>query len=157
MTGICTSLALTVLVATNVLAQPVAPTVKITCTVNYQFVQSYARNSKNVPALAPQGDQFSGNGFFVTRRSIDLYPERTMSSQSYKVTLDAAMHAFLSKACDEDIGPVLSYIDSHEFATAQNVFYVGESGNALPAGAIERKVGDWNLRSWNNRVDRPVD
>lgn len=151
------SLALTVLVATNVLAQPPAPTVKIVCTVNYEFVQSYARDSKNVPALAPQGDHFSSYRFFVTRRSIDLYPQRIMPSDSYKVSLDAAMHSFLSKACNDDIAQVLSYIDSHVFDTTQNVFYREASGNPLPSRAIEQTIGDWNLAGWNNKADRRVD
>lgn len=153
MKGIFSSLALTVLVATNVVAQPVAPTVKITCSVNYEFVQSHARDSKSVPTLSPEGDHFSGNRFFVTRRSIDLYPTRTTSSNTYKVTLDAAMHSFLGKACKEDIAQVLSYIDNHEFDTAQNVFYLEGMGAPLPARAIERKIGGWNLASWNNRID----
>ena len=157
MQSICSALALTVLVAANVLAQPIAPTVRITCTVNYEFVQSYARDSKNVPKLLRQGANFSGNGFFVTRRSIDLYPQRTEPSNSYKVTLDAAMHSFSSRACKEDIVPVMRYIDSHTFETTQNVFYLGQSGDPLPSKAIERKIGRWNLGSWNNQVDPRVD
>lgn len=152
--GICCLSALTLLLATNVLAQPPAPTVKITCTVNYDFVQSYSRNLENLPKLSAQSDYFSGNGFFVTRRSIDLYPRRTMPSKGYKVTLDAAMHAFLSKACNEDIGQVLNYIDSHEFDYMQNFFYLGESDNPIPSWAIKRKIGDWTLGSWNIKVDR---
>ena len=157
MKGIRSFFALMVLVATNVWAQPPAATVKITCTVNYEFVQSYAQNSKNAPALSPQGDYFSGNGFFVTRRSIDLYPKKILPSERYKLILDAAMHAFLSKACNEDVEPVLSYIDSHEFDDMQNFFYLGAAEKPIPSRAIERKIGDWTLTSWNNQVDRLVD
>ena len=157
MKRIWSSLALAVLVATNVSAQPLAPTVKIACTVNYAFVHSYTRDSKNIPALSPQGDYFSGRGFFVTRRSIDLYPGKATPSKTYKVILDAAMHSFLRKACTEDVGQVLRYIDRHEFDATQNVFHFGENGNPLPSRAIERKIGDWNLSSWNNRVDHRVD
>lgn len=157
MKGICSFLALTLLVAANVLAQPPAPTVKITCTVNYEFVLNYARDSKYAPKISPQGDYFSGNGLFITRRSIDLYPTKIVSSDRYKVTLDAAMHSFLGRACNENIGQVLSYIDTHEFDAMQNVFYFGEKGYLLPARAIERKIGDWKLASWNNQSDRRVD
>ena len=154
---ICNFFAFTALAATNVLAQPPAPTVKISCTVNYEFVQSYAQNSKNVPALSPQGDYFSGNELFVTRRSLDLYPKKILPSERYKVTLDAAMHSFLSKVCNEDVEPVLSYIDSHEFDDMQNFFYLGAAEKPIPSRAIERKFGDWTLTSWNNQVDRLVD
>lgn len=162
MKRICSSLALTLLVttklfATNVLAQPPAPTVKITCTVNYDFVQSHARDSKIAPVISPQGDYFSGKDFFVTRRFIDLYPKKIVSSDSYKVTIDAAMHSFLSLACQENIAQVLSYIDTHEFDVMQNVFYLGERSNLLPAQATERKIGGWNLGSWSNRTDTRVD
>lgn len=157
MKGVCSVLALTLLVVANALAQPPAPTVEIACAVNYEFVQSYARAGKNTPALRPEGDYFAGNGFFITRRSIDLYPEKVVSPDAYKVTVDAAMHAFLSKACAEDIGTLLSYINMHEFAAMQNVFYMGEKVVPLPARAIERRVGNWNFASWNNEVDRRVD
>ncbi len=153
MKSICSSLALALLFATNVRAQPIAPTVKIICTVNYEWLQSYAQDRKNVPTLSRQGANFSGNGFFVTRRSIDLYPRRTKVSNTYKVTLDAVMLAFSRKACKDDIEPVLRYIQSHTFNTTQNVFYLGQSGGPFPAEAIERKIGRWNLGSWNNRVD----
>lgn len=157
MKRICSSLALTLLVATNALAQPLAPTVKITCTVNYEFVQNSASERKSPPTISPQGDYFSGNEFFVTRRSIDLYPKKIVSSARYKVTLDAAMHSFLSNACTENIGPVLSYIETHEFDAMQNVFYLGGKSSPLPSSAVERKIGDWNLASWNNEVDPRVD
>lgn len=157
MKSICRYLVLTSLVATNVLAQPVAPTVKIICTVNYDFVQSHARDSKNSPKLWQQGDQFSGRDFFVTRQSIDLHPDEKVRSATYKVTLDAATRAFLSKACTEDIVHVLSFIDGHKFDAAQSVFYLGERSPPLPADATKRKVGDWNLASWNNPINPRVD
>lgn len=156
MKSICSFLALTLLVAGNAFAQPPAPTVKITCAVNYDFVQNYARDTKSQPTIVSQGDNFSMSGLFVTRRSINLYPKKIASSNSYKVTLDARTHSFLSKACTEDIGQVLSYIDTHEFGAMQNVFYLGEESNLLPPRTIKRKVGDWNLASWNNRDDRGV-
>ena len=157
MKRICSSLALILLVAANVLAQPLAPTVRITCTVNYDFVQSYVRHGKSARTISPQGDQFSGNGFFVTRRSIDLYPRKIVSSDTYKVTMDAAMHSFLSNACTENVGQVLSYIDTHEFDANQNVFYLGERSPSLPSIAIEQKIGDWHLASWNSQLDPRAD
>lgn len=147
-------LTLTLLVAGNVMAQPPAPTVKITCTVNYDFVQNYARVNKSQLKLSVQGDNFSANGLFVTRRSIDLYSKKITPSNSYKVILDAATHSFLSNTCTEDIQQVLNYIDTHEFGEMQNVFFLGKKSNLLPPRSIKRKVGDWNLASWNNRSDR---
>ncbi|MEO7065460.1 MAG: hypothetical protein ABI114_00995 [Rhodanobacter sp.] len=157
MKAICSSFALTLLFAANAVAQPPAPTVKITCTVNYEFVQNHVRDSGNAPTLTPQGDYFSGRNFFVTRRSVDLYPKKIVSSGRYKVTLNAAMHSFLSNACTENIGQVLSYIDSHEFEAMQNVFYLVEKSSPIPPGAVRRQIGDWHLASWNNRVDRRAD
>ena len=157
MKAICGSFALTLLCATNAMAQPPAPTVKITCTVNYEFVQNHAQNSRNAPAIRPEGDYFSGRDFFITRRSIDLYPKRIVSSGRYKVTLDAAMQLFLRNACTENIGQVVSYIDTHAFGAMQNVFYSVEKSSPISPRAVERKIGDWHLASWNNRTDRLVD
>ena len=106
------------------------------------------------PLISPEGDCFSGSGFFITRRKIDLYPEKTVSSGRYKVVLDAAISSFLRSICTDNIEQVLSYIDTHEFDATQNVFYSGENGDALPSRRIERKVGDWSLASWNVEPDR---
>lgn len=151
------SFALTVLFTANVVAQPPAPTVKVTCAVNYEFVQNHVRDSRNAPTITPQGDYFVGHDLFITRRSIDLYPKKIASSGRYKVTFDAAMPSFLSNVCTENIGPVLSYIDSHEFGAMQNVFYLVEKSSPIPLGAVKQQIGDWHLASWNNQVDRRVD
>ncbi len=157
MKAICGFFALTLLCAANAMTQPPAPTVKITCTVNYEFVQNHVGDSRNAPKIAPQGDYFSGHDFFITRRSVDLYPKKIASSGRYKVTVDAAMHSFLSNACTENIGQVLSYIDTHEFDAMQNVFYLVEKSSPIPPRAVERNLGNWRLASWDNQVDRPVD
>lgn len=157
MNSIFGSFVLTLLCAANAMAQPPAPTVKITCTVNYKFVQNYVRDSRSVPKIAPQGNHFTGRNFFITRRSIDLYPTKIASSGRYKVTIDAATHLLLSNACTEDIGQILSYIDTHEFDAMQNVFYLVEKSSPIPTSAAERKLGDWSLASWDNQVDRRVD
>lgn len=157
MKRICSSFALGLLIAAQVVAQPIAPTVKITCAVDYAFVQSYAKHGKSVPRIAPQGDYFSGSGFFVTRQSIDLYPKKTAPTGTYKVTIAAATRSFISHACTQPVSQVLDYIDTHEFGTMQNVFYLGVKSNPLPSRVIERRIGDWTLASWDNPVDRQVD
>lgn len=157
MKRICSFLAASLMVVAQVVAQPIAPTVKITCAVNYAFVQNYAKHGKSVPSIAPQGDYFSGSGFFVTRQSIDLYPKKTAPSGTYKVTIDAATRSFISHACSEPVSQVLDYIDTHEFGTMQNVFYLGAKSSPLPSRVVERRIGDWTLASWDNPVDRPVD
>ena len=149
--------ALTLLFAANAMAQPPAPTVRIACTVNYEFVQNHIRDSGHAPTITPQGDYFSGRDLFITRRSIDFYPKKIVSSGQYKVALDAAMHSFLSHACSENIGQVVSYIDTHTFGAMQNVFYLVEKSSPISPRAVERKIGDWHLASWNNRTDRLVD
>jgi hypothetical protein len=150
MKSICLVLAMTLIVASNVSAQPPAPTIKIECQVNYEFIRSYMAKNEKEPRLLAEGDYFAGDGLFITRHGIDLYPQRKETSNGYKVNLGAAVSSFLSNACAEDIVQVLSYINIHEFDATQNVFYVGKRDDQNLKKSKTRKVGDWTLSSWNN-------